>query len=192
MSSGGRFNVPPFRHGHQHSRPSHRHDHRQPFLPRPPPTIEEKQRIAEAICADVQDSTNANIPLILAREKESCESDEEYWSDPEDDRCLAMIPINMQSKANRQKTFLHALPSCNNLDTFFAYAGYRGRCFCLMSPSLKEWRAIHEIDYVLEENNRCGRVFHSPEALLSHLASKGREDQYHHDAQKYIRHAYIR
>ena len=100
MSSCGRFNVPPFRHGHQHSRPSHRHDHRQP-LPRPPPTIEEKRRVAEAICADVQDSTNANIPLVLAQEKESCESDEEFWSDPEEDRRLAMIPINMQSKANR-------------------------------------------------------------------------------------------
>jgi hypothetical protein len=125
MSSGGRFNVPPFRHGHQHSRPSHRHDHRQP-LPRPPPTIEEKRRVAKAICADVQDSTNANIPLVLAREKESCESDEEYWSDPEDDRRLTMIPINMQSKANQRKTFLRALPSCNDLDTFFAHAGYRG------------------------------------------------------------------
>jgi hypothetical protein len=60
-----------------------------------------------------------------------------------------------------------------------------------MSPSLNEWHAIHEIDYVLEENNHCGRVFNNPEALLSHLASKGREDHYHHDAHKYIRRAYI-
>jgi hypothetical protein len=88
--------------------------------------MEEKRRVAKVICVDMQDSTNANIPLILAREKESSESDEEYWSDPEEDQCLAMIPINMQSKANLRKTFLHALPSCTDLDTLFAHAGYQG------------------------------------------------------------------
>jgi hypothetical protein len=47
--------------------------------------MEEKLCIAKAICTDVQEATNANIPLILAQETENSYSDEEYWSEPKED-----------------------------------------------------------------------------------------------------------
>jgi hypothetical protein len=126
----------------------------------------------------------------LAQETENSYSDEEYWSEPKEDWCLARIPINMQNDASCRKKFLHAL-SCDDLDAFLGIAGYRGWCFCPMSMWMNEWRQIHDLGYIVDENNHCGRVFNSSNALLSHLASKARSDHYHHDAHKYIRRAFI-